>query len=51
MGERVSVVLVCTKCGARNFRTTRSRRPGTKVLEFKKYCPGCNAHTVHKESK
>jgi large subunit ribosomal protein L33 len=51
MAERVAISLACSVCGARNYRTTRSRRPGTKAIELKKHCPACNAHTLHKETK
>ena len=51
MGERVQIVLACSGCGARNYRTTRSRKQGSKVIELKKFCPKCKVHTAHKESK
>ncbi|PKN49253.1 MAG: 50S ribosomal protein L33 [Deltaproteobacteria bacterium HGW-Deltaproteobacteria-20] len=50
MGDRVNVVLACTECSARNYRTTRVRR-STTPLEMSKYCPKCKRHTVHKETK
>jgi large subunit ribosomal protein L33 len=51
MSQRVPVTLVCSVCGARNYRTTRTRQVGSKVVELKKHCPKCNAHTLHKETK
>jgi large subunit ribosomal protein L33 len=51
MGERISIALACTVCQSRNYRTTRARRVGAKGIELKKYCPKCNAHTLHKETK
>ncbi len=51
MGERIKVVLACEKCGRRNFETTRSSGITGKTLTLKKHCPGCNAHTVHHETK
>lgn len=51
MAERIDIVLVCTACEARNYKTTKSNKPGSKLLEKKKYCPKCDKHTVHKESK
>ncbi len=51
MGDRVPIVLACTVCGARNYRTTRSRQVGSKTIELKKFCPKCRTHTGHKESK
>ncbi len=49
MGERARVVLVCEQCGARNYHTTKARNQ--ERLEIKKFCPTCNRHTLHKESK
>jgi len=52
MGDRAQVVLVCEVCGARNYRTTKARGSGqTERLALKKFCPTCNKHTLHKESK
>jgi large subunit ribosomal protein L33 len=51
MSLRVPVSLACSVCGARNYRTTRLRKQGAPPLELKKYCPTCNAHTLHKETK
>jgi large subunit ribosomal protein L33 len=50
MGERVRVALVCSECDARNYQTTKSRTRSER-LEMKKYCPRCEKHTVHRESK
>ncbi|HHF98293.1 50S ribosomal protein L33 [Candidatus Aerophobetes bacterium] len=41
------VTLVCTKCKARNYTTTRSKK--TSSLSLKKYCKFCREHTLHKE--
>ena len=50
--ERVKVALACEECGARNYRTTKAKKMGQqKRLALKKFCPTCNRHTVHKESK
>jgi large subunit ribosomal protein L33 len=50
MAERVTVSLACSECESRNYRTTRKiERKGQ--LSFKKFCPACKRHTVHKESK
>ncbi len=50
MGERVTVALVCSECESRNYKTTR--KPTQKgLLELKKFCPKCQKHTVHRESK
>jgi len=52
VAERRRVALVCDECGARNYKTTKARKAGTeKRLAIKKFCPKCNKHTVHRESK
>jgi large subunit ribosomal protein L33 len=49
MSERVRVALVCGECDARNYHTTKKK--SSERLEMKKYCPSCERHTLHKESK
>ena len=51
MSERMQITMVCSVCGSRNYRTTRTRQTGSKALELKKHCPKCNVHTLHKETK
>ena len=48
---RDKVILICTKCLSRNYVTTKRKSDSSKRMELKKYCPQCNEHTVHKESK
>lgn len=51
-GTRLNnVVLECSKCGRRNFVTSRSNIQPITKLELKKYCPKCKEHLAHKESK
>jgi len=45
----VRVALVCSECDARNYQTTK-KKTGER-LELKKYCPHCERHTLHRESK
>ncbi|BBE32128.1 50S ribosomal protein L33 [Tepiditoga spiralis] len=42
--------LKCTECGTRNYYKVKNRNVKEK-FEMKKYCPKCNKHTLHKESK
>jgi large subunit ribosomal protein L33 len=50
MADRVAIALACGECDSRNYRTTR--KPDFKgQLTFKKFCPRCKRHTVHKETK
>ncbi len=44
------VTLECSKCGAKNYRTTVDAR-AQKKLEVKKYCRHDHKHTVHKEKR
>ncbi|MEM8602567.1 MAG: 50S ribosomal protein L33 [Cyanobacteria bacterium P01_H01_bin.121] len=61
-GVRITITLECTECrsmsndekrspGVSRYTTTKNRRNTTARLELKKFCPHCNAHTVHKEIK
>ncbi|MDP3276988.1 MAG: 50S ribosomal protein L33 [Deltaproteobacteria bacterium] len=49
--DRIAVTLVCLVCGARNYKTSRARRPDAGAIELKKFCKVCKVHTVHVESK
>ncbi|NWK85046.1 50S ribosomal protein L33 [Staphylococcus sp. GSSP0090] len=44
------VPLNCEVCGNRNYNVPKQSHLASR-LELKKYCPRCNAHTLHKESK
>jgi large subunit ribosomal protein L33 len=48
---RPVITMACTDCKERNYTTQKNRRNDQGRLEFKKYCPRCRKHTVHKESK
>lgn len=48
---RVSVTMQCTECRNRNYTTTKNKRKHPDRMELRKYCPRCNAHTVHRETK
>jgi len=43
------VTLACTDCKRRNYVTTKNKRRTGGRLEFRKYCPFCRTHTVHRE--
>lgn len=49
MSEKV--ILICTVCLNRNYRTYKNQVNHKSRLELKKYCPYCQAHTIHKESR
>lgn len=44
------IILVCTDCLSRNYHFKKNEYD-TKRLELKKFCPKCNASTLHKESR
>lgn len=46
---REKVILVCTKCLSRNYTVTKKK--GDERMEVNKYCPKCNEHTLHKETR
>ena len=48
---RDKVILICSQCLNRNYTTSKNKADKSKRLELKKFCPNCNAHTLHKESK
>ncbi|MEA3459430.1 MAG: 50S ribosomal protein L33 [Chloroflexota bacterium] len=48
---RVAVTLACTKCGERNYLTSKNRRNDPGRLKLRKFCPRCGVHTIHKETK
>ncbi len=50
MASRVRVALVCSECGARNYKTTRKKEDKER-LAIQKYCKACERHTLHQESK
>ncbi len=46
------VILQCDECKSQNFVKPKNRRTmGNKKLQFRKYCPKCNKHTIHKEAR
>ncbi|MEW5798232.1 MAG: 50S ribosomal protein L33 [Bacteroidota bacterium] len=45
------ITLECTVCKERNYSTTKNKKKQTNRVEYKKYCPRCNKHQVHKETK
>ncbi len=48
---RDKVTLECTECKSRNFFTDKNKRKHPERVERRKYCPRCDQHRVHKESK
>ena len=48
--EKKRVILTCTECLSRNYSTPKAKT-NTNRIELMKYCPKCNKHTLHKETK
>ncbi len=50
MGLKNTVILACSECKSRNYSTTKNKKKQQKI-ELSKYCPKCNKHTLHKETR
>ncbi|MDQ7982708.1 MAG: 50S ribosomal protein L33 [Spiroplasma sp.] len=48
---RDGVTLRCEKCKEENYIADRNKKKQVEKLAVKKFCPRCNAHTLHKEKK
>ena len=45
------ITLVCVGCKRKNYTSTKTKSKTTDKLAFRKFCPSCRSHTVHKEGK
>ena len=50
MNESKKVILTCSVCLSRNYSTNKNTNSKQRI-ELMKYCPKCNKHTLHKETK
>jgi large subunit ribosomal protein L33 len=48
---RPVIILACNDCKERNYVSEKNRRNDPNRMEFKKYCPRCQKHTLHRETK
>jgi large subunit ribosomal protein L33 len=48
---RPKITMACEGCKHRNYITKKNRRNDPDRLERKKFCPNCNVHTNHKETR
>ena len=48
---RPVITLACVDCKERNYTTQKNRRNDPNRLEFKKFCPRCRCHRLHRETK
>ena len=42
---------VCDTCRRKNYTSTKNKKKTTEKLVFRKYCPFCRSHVLHKEGK
>ena len=49
--KRPIITLECGTCSNRNYSMTKNKRKHPERVEYKKYCPTCNTHTNHKETR
>ena len=47
--DRIVIHLACTECRSRNYTTSKNRRNDSDRLEFRKFCPRCRGHRLHRE--
>ena len=43
------IVLECCECKSRNYSLTKNKRLHPEKVEYKKYCPKCRQHLMHKQ--
>ena len=48
---RPKITLACEVCKNRNYITRKNKRNDPDRLEVKKFCPNCNKHNAHKETR
>ena len=48
---RTKVCLACTECKQRNYNNMKNKKNTPDRIELNKYCPFCNKHTAHRETK
>lgn len=48
---RPKITMACVECKERNYITKKNRRNNPDRMELKKFCPRCNKHTAHRETR
>ena len=48
---RERVILACEECHSRNYSLTKNKQLQPQRLEVRKFCPVCQKHTIHKETR
>ncbi|MCJ7459693.1 MAG: 50S ribosomal protein L33 [candidate division Zixibacteria bacterium] len=46
---REIITLACGECKQRNYTDTKNKKTHSDRVEYKKFCPFCRKHTLHKE--
>ncbi|MFQ5682895.1 MAG: 50S ribosomal protein L33 [Candidatus Binatia bacterium] len=41
----------CDQCKRKNYTSTKNKKRTPDKLAFKKFCPMCRIHTLHREVK
>ena len=49
--DKNKTILMCSECLSRNYSTHKNKKDSSERLELMKFCPRCNKHTLHKETK
>ncbi|MGQ9615431.1 MAG: 50S ribosomal protein L33 [Spirochaetota bacterium] len=47
---RELIAFTCEVCKSKNYTSTKNKKKTPSKLQFKKFCPRCGKHTLHKES-
>jgi large subunit ribosomal protein L33 len=45
------VTLACVDCHERSYSTMKNKKNDPNRIEFKKFCPRCGHHTLHRETR
>ena len=45
------IQLACNDCKNRNYTTTKNKRKHPERVEYRKFCPICRQHRLHKETR
>jgi large subunit ribosomal protein L33 len=45
------ITLACESCKNRNYTSTKNKRKHPDRVSYRKYCPFCQRHTMHKETR
>ncbi len=48
---RDRITLACGECKRRNYDLSKNKRTHPERVEYRKFCPFCNKHTMHKETR